>query len=304
MSRRDFLRLSAGVTALLGFQLSMRPSVAKALKALAEGTAPVIWLQGQSCSGCSISLLNSDAPGPSELLLQYISLKFHGTLSAATGEVAMKALHSSIDKGNYILVVEGAVPTGMKEACMVGGEEFATQLTRAARNAKAVIALGACAVSGGIPAAEGNLTGSVSVVHHLAASGSNKPLICIPGCPAHPDWLVGTLVHVLGFGTPPMDPENRPLFFFARTIHDQCNRFADYEREKFASSFGEEGCFFKLGCAGPITKADCPTRLWNSGINQCIKAGMPCIGCASDQFALKTDFPLLLKPDSKSVNKL
>ena len=64
-------------------------------------------------------------------------------------------------------------------------------------------------------------------------------------------------------------------------MHDECPRFADYEREKFARKFGDEGCLFKLGCQGPLTLADCNLRQWNGGANSCIRAGAPCIGCAS-----------------------
>ncbi|MCD4754436.1 MAG: hypothetical protein K8R75_01335 [Deltaproteobacteria bacterium] len=49
------------------------------------------------------------------------------------------------------------------------------------------------------------------------------------------DWVVGTLVHVLKFGIPPLDDKGRPKMFYSRLIHDQCPRFADYERENFAA---------------------------------------------------------------------
>jgi hydrogenase small subunit len=82
-------------------------------------------------------------------------------------------------------------------------------------------------------------------------------------------------------------------------VHDQCQRFADYERENFAKSFGEEGCLFKLGCQGPLTRADCNLRLWNSGTNACIRAGAPCIGCAAGSFAAKAGFPLLVQNEER-----
>jgi hydrogenase small subunit len=158
-----------------------------------------------------------------------------------------------------------------------------------------VIAAGTCAVYGGIPAAENNPTGAVCVPAFLKQEKISKPVISIPGCPPHPDWLVGALVHVLKFGLPPLDDHGRPLAFFGRLLHDQCPRFADYEREKFAEKFGDEGCLFKLGCLGPLTRADCTTRQWNSGTNSCINAGAPCIGCASEGFARNTAFPFFRK---------
>jgi hydrogenase small subunit len=294
-SRRDFLKLGAKLAALMSLSPAVAPDIAKALAQLAAGTTPVVWLQGQSCSGCSVSLLNSDHPDPADLLTGYIALLFHGTLSAATGDLSMKVLNESIAKGGYLLVVEGSVPAGMPKACVVGQEPFTRQLVRAAKQADAVIAVGTCAAHGGIPSSEHNPTGAVSVPQYLKDQGADKPVISIPGCPVHPDWLVGTLVHVLKFGVPSLDALGRPEMFFSTLVHDQCPRFADYEREKFAGTFGEPGCLFKLGCLGPNTHADCSLRMWNAGINFCIKSGAPCIGCTNDNYARDASFAFFRK---------
>ena len=297
LTRRRFLLLSAKLAALTGLGSTAIPKIAEALDQLAAGMAPVVWLQGQSCSGCSVSLLNSNQPDPVTILTSYISLRFHSTLSTATGDVAMKVLNDSIDKADYLLAVEGSIPAGMPEACVVGEEKVIEQVVRAAKNAKAVLAVGTCATFGGIPAAENNPTGAVSVPEYLKKQGISKPVISIPGCPAHPDWLVGTLVHVLKFGIPELDERGRPKMFFGRLVHDQCPRFADYEREKFAKTFSDDGCLFKLGCLGPVTHSDCTSRLWNSGTNYCITAGAPCIGCTSPEYASKQSFPFYRKSE-------
>jgi hydrogenase small subunit len=117
----------------------------------------------------------------------------------------MSVLNGSIEKADYFLAVEGSMPAGMPEACIVGGEKVTQQVIRAAKNAKAVLAVGACASFGGIPVAENNPTGAMSVPEFLKQQGVSKPVISVPGCPAHPDWLVGTLVHVLKFGIPALD---------------------------------------------------------------------------------------------------
>lgn len=295
LDRRSFLKVSARLSGMMGLCAGAIPQVAEALTELARGTAPVLWLQGQSCSGCSISLLSGEAPTPFKLLTRYISLAFHQTLSSATGHQAVEAINQAIARGGYILVVEGAVPAGMPQACMIGDEPFTMQLARAARNAQAIVAVGTCAAFGGIPAAQHNPTGAVSVPRFLASLGIQTAKIIIPGCPAHPDWLLGTVVHTLKFGLPALDGLGRPKAFYSKFIHDQCPRFADYEREKFARAFGDDGCLFKLGCLGPVTRADCTVRFWNGGVNTCITAGAPCIGCASEQFAAKTDFPFLIQ---------
>jgi len=279
----------------MGLGAGAIPRLAEAAEALAAGHAPVLWLQGQSCSGCSISLLDAEAISPIQLLTRYINLSFHQTLSTATGRQAVETVNRIVAAGGYTLVVEGAVPAGMPRACEFGGEPFGTQLVRAAQAAKTVLAVGACASFGGIPAAENNPTGAVSAAQYLKDQGVPTPAILIPGCPCHPDWLLGTLTHVLTLGIPPLDELGRPRAFFSRLLHDQCARFADYEREKFARTFGDEGCFFKLGCLGPITRTDCSIRSWNWGLNTCIRAGAPCIGCGGEQFAAKTDLPFTTK---------
>lgn len=291
ISRRQFLAWGAKLTALMGLDASVIPQVAEALEELSSGGVPILWLQGLSCSGCSVSLLNSESPKPIEILTAYISLLFHSTLSVATGEVAMEVINQTVEHGGYYLAVEGSIPAGMPRACMLGEESIPDQVLRSARSARAVISVGSCASFGGIPAAENNPTGAVSVHNFLADKGISTPIINIPGCPAHPDWIVGTLVHLLKFGLPALDDARRPTMFYRRLIHDQCPRFSDYERERFAKTFSDDGCLFKLGCLGPGTYADCTLRLWNGRTNYCIKAHAPCIGCASEDFASRASFP-------------
>ncbi len=299
-TRRDFLKQGARLAALMGLGSSAAARLAEALEELSLGAAPVLWLQGLSCSGCSVSFLNSGSPAPAEVLTQYITLLFHSTLSTATGDMCMEIVNTAVKEGGFYLAVEGAIPAGMPEACLMNHEPMSKIVARAARSATAVLAVGSCAAVGGIPAAEGNPTGAVSLPEFLEKERINKPVIRLPGCPCHPDWLVGTLAHVLKFGLPELDTMQRPVMFYGRTIHDQCPRFADYEREHFAKHFSDEGCLFELGCLGPNTHADCALRHWNTGANTCIKAGAPCIGCASDRFARDKAFPFYRKSESVS----
>jgi hydrogenase small subunit len=295
MSRRDLLKYGAKLAAVMGLGSAAVPRIAEALSTLASGATPVLWLQAQSCSGCSVTLLNSQEPGPAQVLMDSISLRFHSNLSAASGGVCMDVINRTIEQGGYLLVVEGSIPAGMPEACVMGAEPVGQQVVRAAKKAKAVVAQGTCAVFGGIPCAEGNPTGSLPASIWLKQQNISTPVISLPGCPPHPDWLVGTLAHVLRFGVPPLDGEGRPKMFYSRLIHDQCPRFADYEREVFAAKFSDSGCLFKLGCMGPNTHADCTQRMWNGGANSCIRAGAPCVGCTSREFAAKTGFAFYRK---------
>ncbi len=295
ITRRQFLVLGAEFAALMGLSASAIPKVAEALEQLSSGGAPVLWLQGLSCSGCSVSLLNSETPEIDDILTQYISLLFHSTLSTATGEVAMEVINSTIEHGGYYLAVEGSMPIGMPEACKVGEEPVTRQVLRAARNAQAVVNVGTCATFGGIPAAENNQTGAVSVSEFLKNENVAVPMINLPGCPTHPDWIVGTLVHVLKFGLPALDSDGRPTMFYAKTVHDDCPRHSYYEEQQFAEVFSDEGCLYKLGCLGPIAHADCTLRQWNGATSFCMKAGAPCIACTDKDLASRTAFPFYLK---------
>jgi len=81
-----------------------------------------------------------------------------------------------------------------------------------------------------------------------------------------------------------LDEDGRPLAFFGKLIHENCPRRACFDEGKFALKPGDAGCLLRLGCKGPITYADCPSRLWNSRTNWCIGSGAPCIGCVEPGF--------------------
>jgi len=295
------LQISTRLSVVMGLGASAIPRVAEALEELSQGLAPVLWLQGQCCSGCSVSLLDSEAVTPVKLLTRYISLGFHQTLSAATGNQAVEAVNKIVSQGGYILIVEGSVPDKMPLACTFGDEPFAEQLTRAARKARAILTAGSCSSYGGVPAAENNPTGAIAVPAFLKNRGIDAPVIRVPGCPIHPDWLVGTVVHALKFGLPPVDGLGRPKAYFSKSMHEQCPRFNHYELQNFARTFGEEGCLFKLGCAGPITYTDCNIRSWNGGVNSCVRAGAPCIGCGNETFCAKASYPLITKEHAAQI---
>ncbi len=291
ISRRTFLKDAGLIAASFGLSPLLKPSLASALEELATGRAPILWLQGQSCSGCSVSLLNSESPGPAELLTRYLSLYFHQTLSAATGPSARKAVEKAIGDKNTILVVEGAVPLGMQDACVIGGEPFAELVRRAATSARAVISVGTCSSFGGIPAAPPNPTGATSVAEALKQVGITTPLINLPGCPPHPAWMVGTLIHLLKVGVPELDEHRRPVRTYGQLLHDLCPYYADYQAKRFATAIGEKGCLFKQGCQGVVTRADCSRRGWNGGVSWCLQARSVCIGCARPGFAADPEFP-------------
>src|SRR5450631_2732590 len=164
-SRRDFIKTCVTVSAMLGLPFSMVRQVAAA--AAKSDTRPaVIWLHYQECTGCSETLLRSTHPTVSNLILDLVSLDYHETLMAGSGHQAEKSLHDSMaaNKGKYILVVEGAIPTKDKGIyCKVSGKTAMDSLKEAAAGAAAIISIGTCASYGGIPSVGPNPTGAVGV---------------------------------------------------------------------------------------------------------------------------------------------
>jgi len=175
ISRRDFLRLAGASAGALGLSSLQLAQVEQALAS--ASSPPVLWLSGSGCTGCSISLLNAVNPTIDQVLTSTISLKYHPQLMAAAGDMAVAAARSTQQVGGYVLVVEGAVPTGASESfCYVwdeGGQpvSMASAVKSLASPAKYVVAVGTCAAFGGIPAAY-SPSGARGVSAYLASPTS------------------------------------------------------------------------------------------------------------------------------------
>jgi hydrogenase small subunit len=280
---------------------------------------PAIWIAGGCCSGCSISLLNTVSPNIANLLLdpvlpgKHVNLRFHATIMTAQGEPAVQVFRETATQkpNEYLLLVEGAVPTAADGIfCTLGdvGGHHLTMLDtmlELAQNALAVISVGTCSSFGGIPSGAPNPTGAKSVREALAEAGISKPLINVPGCPPHPDWLVGTIASVLLTGLPAasdLDAAQRPKAFYGRLIHDNCPRRGFFDVGHFARHTSEPGCLYEIGCKGPMTYADCSIRRWNNGVNWCIGSGAPCIGCVEPGFPDKLQ-PMAIKMTTPDLER-
>ena len=259
---------------------------------------PVVWLQLAGCSGCSVSLLNTRYPDARNVVLDelipgtHVSLLYHPTLMAGEGEPVMEVLGDNELPEGFVLIVEGAVPMGADGLYGAVGEIDGRELTmiektRAlAERSAAIVAVGTCAAFGGISAAAPNPSTAVSVQEFCRTEGIDKLVINVPGCPPHPDWMLGTVAAVLlGKLTPEdLDDLARPLMFYGKLVHENCPRRADFDAGKFAERPGDPGCLYMTGCKGPETYADCWLRMWNTGTNWCIGARSPCHGCVEPCF--------------------
>ncbi len=293
LDRREFVKLAAALSAAFGIG-GLPVPVQDALKKIDPATIPkLIYLQGLSCTGCSISLLQAESPSPLSMITDYSQLAFHADLSATSGNQALELIDKFISgqAGEYILAVEGAIPEKMPDACVIGHKTFAAYLEEAAKTMTAAVAIGSCACDGGIPAAEGNLTGAIGLEEFYANRNIDKIVVNIRGCSVHPDWVWHSIVHLIEGGISELTEEGSPSLFYSKTVHETCPRYHDFQQEIFAEKLGDKGCLFKLGCLGPQTKADCSSRWWNGGRTWCVDANAPCIGCASPSFARKKNVP-------------
>ncbi len=285
--RRDFVKVCGAAAAAVGLPAWAGEKMAEKV---AKGKKPsVVWLHFQECTGCTESLLRTSHPDVGALVLDLVSLDYHETLFAAAGHQIEAALDAAVERGGYVLVVEGAIP--LKDGgvyCQVAGKTAVDTLKRVAEKAAAIVAIGSCASWGGVPSAAPNPTGATGAPTVLAG----KTVVTLPGCPANPYNLLGTVLQFATFGTlPALDAKGRPMFAYGRVIHEDCPRRPHFDAGRFAQAFGDEGhrngwCLYRLGCKGPQTHANCSLLpfcevpgAWPIGI------GHPCVGCTEQGIA-------------------
>jgi len=262
---------------------------------------PIIWLELADCSGNSEAFIKSTNPAIEDLIFDYISLDYHELIMSASGDQSENILEDIIEnqKGEYVLIVEGAIPLAMDGKYLrIGpkGETGIELLQKCAKDAALVLAVGSCALDGGIVAAEPNPTGAVGVSEAL----KRDDIINLPGCPTNPTNIVGTLLSYVMFEElPALDKFNRPLWAYEGRVHDNCERRGHYELGEFVQEWGDEGakkgyCLFEMGCKGPYTNVNCPTMKFNSGTSWPVQAGHGCMGCVEigfvDKFANEREY--------------
>lgn len=287
VTRRDFIRFCGWMAAAAGIEASAVGQVVKAMEN--KPRIPVVWMHFQECTCCSESFIRSSHPIVSDIVLDKISLDYSETLQAAAGFQAEKSLHDTMKKykGEYLMCVEGSIPTGDGGVyCCIGGKSAIDIVKEVAADAKAIIAWGNCATHGCVQASKPNPTGATPV--HKIISG--KPIINVPGCPPIAEVMAGTIVHLLAFDRiPQLDGLGRPKAFYSRRIHDSCYRRPNYDAGLFVESFDDENarrgyCLYKMGCRGPVTYNSCAIMKWNNGVSYPIQSGHGCIGCSEKDF--------------------
>jgi len=204
------------------------------------------WLRMTGCSGCQLSLLNAEA------------------LVAAAApllEVVVFPLLSSRqdDAGPLdVALVEGALSV----------PEELPPLFDLRRRSPFLVAVGACAVSGGVPALAGERRGErFAQVYGEQKSCSSFPPqrisrfvtvdLEVPGCPPEPQELFETLATLARGGLPQL--AGFPVCFECRRAENPCLLFETSPCQ---------------ACLGPLTRAGCGAR--------CPSLGVGCEGCRGD----------------------
>jgi hydrogenase small subunit len=287
VDRRAFLAFCATMAATLALPESYVPAIAQALKAAKRPV--LVWLEFQDCAGCTESFLRASNPSVGQLVLDTLSINYHETLMAAAGHDAVALLNQTMgdDRGRYIAVIEGAIPTKDNGVyCTIGGRSALETAREVCANAAAVVTVGACAFYGGWPSANPNPTGATGVAGALP----NTKVVNLPGCPPNGVNITATLVHFLTFGAmPETDALGRPLFAYGELIHDSCERRAHFDAGEYVEAWGDEAhrkgwCLYKMGCKGPETHHNCAAVRWNDGTSWPVGAGHGCIGCSEPGF--------------------
>lgn len=304
LNRREFLRhaLSAGGLA------SLSPLGLFRLESWADGQGPpIVWLEGAGCSGCLVSLANDFDPvsghGFAQLLAR-VDLKYAPLFMTASGETALSQLVEFMNgpSRQIVLLVSGAIPN-RDGFCSVGflqGQElgFKRTLVGLTRRALRVAAIGSCACYGGVAGTKTNEPRFAPIEHYLPPS---VPAVYVPGCPAHPDWIVTALVGLISGEPVPVDRHRRPLSLFGRTVCSQCPRLPQKEAEQFARDpYDPVLCLKTVGCRGEETFCDAPSRGWNGTGKGCVTADSLCTGC-TEPFFPETPFVTAASPVERST---
>ena len=278
----------------------------------------VFWLAGMSCDGCSIAVTGATNPSVEDLLSGSIPglpsvVLHHPVLSVGAGADFTRPFRDAIEgelDAPYVIVLEGSIPDdqalpedqGYYSAMGGGGfdpESHGDQPNRItdwvkklAPGAAASIAIGTCATWGGIPAAAGNVTGSMSLMDFLGKdykSALGVPVVNIPGCSPVGDNFTETVAAVLmflqGLGPlPEFDELGRPAWLFGETVHRHCVRAGYYEEGVFAEMPGDQECLVDIGCWGPVVQCNITERGAINHMGGCMVAGGACIGCTMPGF--------------------
>ena len=159
-----------------------------------------------------MSFLNAEEPSACDLVTDFgIHILWHPSLGVELGDNLQKLLRDCVSGAVPldIFVFEGTVvtaPNGTGQWNRFAGRAMQEWVSDLSKAATFVVAIGDCATWGGIPATAPNPSNSRGLQFLKRAKGgylgdgfvskSGLPVINVPGCPAHPDWITQIVVAV------------------------------------------------------------------------------------------------------------
>ena len=263
--------------------------------------ANLLWIQAVCCGGETVSLLNSDHPNlqaamraldVTVLWHRYLYDRGRGKMEQVLDDCAAGKLHVDL------LVVEGATYLKAPQpATWARGKPFTEWIRAIAPAADYTVAVGTCASYGGIMASARHPMEARGLQYCRSEKGgllgadyrsrAGLPVVNVPGCPAHPDWIIGTLwaLRAGRLREADLDRFDRPRAFYGKLAHHACPRNEYYEFKASAVAYSQQGCLFEnLGCKGTLCESDCNERLWLTRTGSCTRGGFPCLSCTSPEF--------------------
>ncbi len=283
-----------------------------------EPLVHVFWLSGMSCDGCSVAMLGASHPSLEDLALDRVPdvplvVMHHPMVSDESGSEFMAPFAAAANGSlgaPYIVVLEGSVPDDMplgagQYAALGAGQDqprggrsgdqparVTDWIVALAPRAAASVAIGTCATWGGIPAAAGNITGSMGLMDFLGPayrSARGIPVVNVPGCAPQGDNFTETLTAIIRYidGTrdlPSFDELGRPGWLFDQTVHRHCPKAGYYEEGVFSEEPGDNQCLVEIGCWGPVVQCNIVERGAINHMGGCMVAGGACIGCTMPGF--------------------
>ena len=181
----------------------------------------------------------------------------------AAGKQAEENLEHARSAGGYLLIIEGGIPT-RKGFGTIANREMLEVFADFAKQSVAVVALGSCATTGGVPAASPNpardhrrLGGPEAALDQQAAR-QPRP---VPGEPAVPRRRGRQLSPARQAPRPrrvrPSDdvlrPDNPRQLRAPRPLRRRASSWRRSATEDEARSY----CLYKVGCKGPMTYSAC-----------------------------------------------
>ncbi len=264
--------------------------------------ANLLWLQGGACSGNTMSFLDAQEPTVVELVTDFgINILWHPSIGLEIGDQVSTLLNDILDGKIQldIFVFEGSIiqgPNGTGTMNYFADRPMKDWVKELAAVTQFTVAIGDCATWGGIPAVPPNPSESTGMQFLKKKKGGilgadyvskgGLPVINIPGCPAHPDWVSQILVAVATGRIKDVlvDDYHRPKTFFTDFVQSGCTNVRNFIQKEDGGFGRRGGClFYEVGCRGPMTRASCNNILWNRQSSK-TRANHPCLGCTEPGF--------------------